>query len=234
MDEVLVLIHTAVHTLFLNLINMLKRILSAGLAAAVIVFVVMVMTTSADNENGEKKGFNFNPENRDAIMQAIEDEDYNTWYSLMTAEGREPKILEYINENNFNRFSEMYDYMKKADEIRDELGLPQGAMGPMGNRAFGHQNKGMLGNKLLKNNSAVTAALENGDYNAFVEAMTVNGKTPKMLEYVTEANFDKYVEMHDLLKEGKKEEAKAIADELGLPNQGVNRLKMKFGQWKNR
>lgn len=233
MDEVLILIRTAVYILLLNLLIMLKRIFSAGIAAAVIVFVVMVMTTSADSENGQKKGVNFKPENRDAIMQAIEDEDYSTWYSLVTANGSNPKILEYINESNFDKFAEMHDYMKKANEIRDELGLPQGAMGPMGNRAFGHPNKGMLGNKMLKNHDAVISALESGDYNAFVEAMTVNGKTPKLLEYVTEANFDKYVEMHELLKDGKKEEAKAIADELGLP-QGVNRLKMKFGQWKDK
>jgi len=62
--------------------------------------------------------------------------------------------------------------------------------------------------------AAMQKMLESGDYAAFQELVGDH----KMGEVIAEENFDKFVEMHNLMKDGDKEGAKAIAEELGLPN----------------
>jgi hypothetical protein len=69
-----------------------------------------------------------NPENREAVETAILNGDYDAWYSLMTAEGKTPKILDVITKDNFARFSEATKLFKEgnkeeAAKIFQELGL---------------------------------------------------------------------------------------------------------------
>lgn len=71
--------------------------------------------------------------------------------------------------------------------------------------------------------AAVQAALEDGDYDAWVAAKGQDDRDPKVLELINADNFARFVEMHNLMKEGKKEEAQVIADELGLPQWGMNK-----------
>lgn len=66
-------------------------------------------------------------EDRDAIMQALNENDYDAWYSLM--EGR--PITEIINQDNFSQFVEIHNLMQSgdfeaADQIREDLGLRPG------------------------------------------------------------------------------------------------------------
>lgn len=70
---------------------------------------------------------------------------------------------------------------------------------------------------------AVAAAIENNDYDAYVSA---SGDCP-MAEKITEENFAKLVEAHQLAAEGKFEEAQAIKEELGMPGfkRGAGRMK---------
>lgn len=56
------------------------------------------------------------------------------------------------------------------------------------------------------------AVLEAGDYQAWLELV---GDKP-MAEQITEENFAQFAAMHQLMKDGDREGAKAIADELGL------------------
>jgi len=62
---------------------------------------------------------------------------------------------------------------------------------------------------------AVQEAIEKNDYQAFVEAT----KDQKFGPEVTEENFIKMAEMHNLIKSGDVEGAQALREELGL-NQG--------------
>jgi hypothetical protein len=69
----------------------------------------------------------FFSENSDAVLKAIESNDYNAWKKLM----EENSITSKITKDNFAKFSEMHKLMKegKTDEanaIRTELGLGQG------------------------------------------------------------------------------------------------------------
>ena len=72
--------------------------------------------------------------------------------------------------------------------------------------------------KLTK--EAVKTAVENNDYTAWVDAHGDGERGQKMLEIINESNFDRLVEMHGLMQAGDREGAKAIAEELGLPDKG--------------
>ncbi|MFH0892440.1 MAG: hypothetical protein V1867_06710 [Candidatus Falkowbacteria bacterium] len=64
---------------------------------------------------------------------------------------------------------------------------------------------------------AMEEAVENGDYNAWKELAPGKGK---MADMVTEENFKKFSDMHKLAEAGKTDEAKAMAQELGLKGAG--------------
>ena len=62
---------------------------------------------------------------REEVRTALENRDYNAWHDAMT-----PKILDYINESNFNTFADMQEAIQSGDKdtaeaLRQELGLPE-------------------------------------------------------------------------------------------------------------
>ncbi len=62
---------------------------------------------------------------RQEVRDAIKNRDYNAWYKAMM-----PPILQDINEGNFNTFVDMHEAMQagdtdKAEQLRQELGLPK-------------------------------------------------------------------------------------------------------------
>jgi len=61
--------------------------------------------------------------------------------------------------------------------------------------------------------------IENEDYEAWVDLMEERGMDA---DFITEENFAKFVQMHQLMEEGRQklEEAHAIAEELGLDKFG--------------
>ncbi len=63
------------------------------------------------------------------------------------------------------------------------------------------------------NKGAMTEAIENNDYSAWLAAV---GEDSRMTEMVTAENFSKFVEMHNLMQEGNYEEAREIREELGI------------------
>lgn len=60
-------------------------------------------------------------------------------------------------------------------------------------------------------------AFQNNDYAAW---KNIAEGRPKMTDAINEENFPKFAKMHNLMKEGKFEEAKAIRDDLGLTGLG--------------
>lgn len=59
------------------------------------------------------------------MAQVIADRDYTKWREIMDAQ---PKMSDYVNVDNFDRFAEMHDLMQAddyagADVIAQELGL---------------------------------------------------------------------------------------------------------------
>jgi len=71
------------------------------------------------------QGPNYTPERHEAMTQAFENEDYDSWKELMDGKGR---ITQVVNSENFSKFAEAHKLAKEgnleaAKEIKSELGL---------------------------------------------------------------------------------------------------------------
>jgi hypothetical protein len=141
-------------------------------------------------------------ENIKTAIEAIESGDYETWYNAV--EGK--KITEIINEDNFENLVEAHELKKDgeidaAKEMFEELGIK-----PAHKKRF-KDNKNNLHKK------AILEAINSGDYNAWLEAV---GENSKATDLINEDNFDQLSEAHELAKNGEKDTAKEIFEELGF------------------
>ncbi|MBT7705896.1 hypothetical protein HN747_00465 [archaeon] len=80
------------------------------------------------------QGPNYSDERHEAMEDAFDNLDYDAWVSLMSEDGRHPRVLNVVTEDNFVTFVEAHDAMEDGDfdraaELRAELGLNNG-MGP--------------------------------------------------------------------------------------------------------
>lgn len=87
----------------------------------------------------------------------------------------------------------------------EEVGLASDSQG----NQFGQQG----GNGQMQE---VQQAIENGDYDAWVELTQDHPQAAKMLENINAENFHLLNEMHQARQDGDMERAKEIADELGI------------------
>jgi hypothetical protein len=97
----------------------------------------------------------------------------------------------------------------------------------LGNSAFAYRGDPSVRgpNYSSERHALMTVAFENSDYEAWKELMSDRGNT-RVTQVVTEENFDKFAEVHNLMLEGKIDEAKELRKELGLgfgPFQGKGR-----------
>lgn len=176
---------------------------AAALTAIIAVTGIAASSYASDLDNGSNglNIFGFKSENNQAIVDAIENNDYEAWKELIGDKG----IGQEITAENFDRFVEMHDLIQSGDAegaeaIREELGLKmprKEGKGP----ALGGENR-----------EAMKEALENNDYEAWKELVSDRG----IGQEITVENFDKFVEMHNLMQIDDKEGADAIRDELGL------------------
>jgi len=65
---------------------------------------------------------------------------------------------------------------------------------------------------------AMENAFESNDHNAWRELMTKDGRHPRVVDVVTESNFETFVRAHEAGKNGNYETAAALRAELGLNN----------------
>ena len=179
---------------------------------ALLLTTAIVASTSQASEKRFKQGEkqNFQPGNFEEINQAMENNDYAAWKELM---GDNP-ITEKITQDNFAKFVQAHELMREgqveeAKAIHEELGIP-GIGFRKGGRGMQPQNQ-----------TELFQAMENNDYAAWKELMGDNPITEK----ITQDNFAKFVQAHELMREGQVEEAKAIHEELGL--QGPERRGLK-------
>jgi len=133
--------------------------------------------TSTENTGGTSPMH----EQRGAFNAGLEATDYT---SFVTAVGEDAPILDTITADNFDTFLEMRTLLQNGDKegakaIADSLGLPE--RGPMGD------HKGMNKPQLTEEqHTAVEAALEAGDYSAFI---TAHGADSKIAEFMTAERF---------------------------------------------
>ena len=193
--------------------TILKKILVTGISAIIILLIVLAVRASA-NADITDKNTNSQSGRQTAIMQAVQNNDYSAWVSAMTQNGKKPEILDKINTDNFSKYTEMIGDFKdgKLEDVKklsDELGISDLT-------TLKHSPNDNEGKRGDFKNSTVMQAIQNKDYNAWVAALTVNGNKPKILETINADNFGRFTAMLQLVKDGKKDEAKVIADELGL------------------
>ena len=82
----------------------------------------------------------------------------------------------------------------------------------LGGLAFG-ANQAMASNYSEERHQAMTQAFANKDYNAWKDLMSGKGRVSQI---VNEGNFARFAEAHQLMLEGKTNEAQTIRAELGL------------------
>lgn len=80
-------------------------------------------------------------ERHEAMQNAFESEDYDAWYALMTEDGRHPRVVDLVSEENFATFAQAHEALKngdyeKAAELKAEIGLNSGN-GPKDGSGYG-------------------------------------------------------------------------------------------------
>ena len=176
-----------------------NKILSFVLIGGIILTTALVVSgqEAVEGEDTERR-HGPSQEVKDAIASG-------SYTDFVNALPEDAKILEVINESNFDQLVQLHALKEAGEyeevkELAEELGLP---------RRGGHGKRGL--------SEEAKEALETGSYATFVEAV---GEDAKILENITAENFDQLVALHEAKEAGNYEEAKAIAEELGLPQRG--------------
>lgn len=146
----------------------------------------------ASNENSENFRPSQGPLFNEEIRTAIENNDYNAW---VEAHG-DNVDSSLLTEDRFNDMIERYNTRE------------------VGELLCGEERPGMGHGGMM--NEAVREAIENNDYNAWVEAHNDNVDP----EILTEDRFNKMIEIHEMLEDGDKEGAQELMEEVGFHGRG--------------
>lgn len=119
---------------------MKKTTIIGMLVVAIVSLVFSSLFVSAYRGDYDMKGPQCTEERHELINQAFNDANYSAWSYLMSRDGRKPRVLTMVNEDNFERFIEAYNLGKsgnseEASIIRSELGLNNG-IGPKDGNGF--------------------------------------------------------------------------------------------------
>ena len=123
--------------------------LFGGALALTALTVAAASTAYAYQGNPNTQGPNYSPERHDAMEQAFDNNDYNSWQQQMNGKGR---VTEVVNADNFTRFAEAHALAESGDlegseAIRAELGLGLHDGSGRGQRGSGRHNGSGNGNR---------------------------------------------------------------------------------------
>ncbi|PWB38329.1 MAG: hypothetical protein C3F02_04970 [Parcubacteria group bacterium] len=158
-------------------------------------------------------------ESSQALETAITNNDFNAWLSLMNAHIQQEQS--FVTQDNFSKLVQISQLIKagkyeEARTLQDQLGMPGTGFGPM-----------MMGPKHAGESAAVQAALEAGDYDAWVNAV---GASNKLTQTITRDNFSIFVRMHQAIKSGDFTAAQQLRTQLGLPE--IKHMGHSRGGWR--
>ncbi len=123
----------------------MKKITLFGILAVLIVGTVFSASmVNAYRGDYSKEGPNFSDERHEAMDLAFETGNYDSWYALMTEDGKNPRVVDVVTADNFDMFVQAHDAGKSGDfetanELREELGLNDGH-GPKDGTGFRADN----------------------------------------------------------------------------------------------
>ena len=131
---------------------MKKKNLFGLFALAIIGVLVSTVIVSAYRGDYATKGPYCDEERHELMEAAFETGDYDAWYELMTADGRNPRVVEVVTAENFALFAEAHEAAEDgnpelAAQIRTELGLNNG-VGPRDGTGY----KGEMGQRMGQGN----------------------------------------------------------------------------------
>ena len=110
----------------------MKKATIFGLLALMVVGLVATTgLVSAYRGDYSVKGPNYSEERHEAMEDAFESLDYSAWYALMTEDGRHPRVVDVVTEDNFATFAKAHEAGENGDyetalALRAELGLSNG------------------------------------------------------------------------------------------------------------
>ncbi|MCA9478532.1 MAG: hypothetical protein KC535_05280 [Nanoarchaeota archaeon] len=129
----------------------IKKILLGAFSIFSIGLIAFAGAAQAYQGDPTKQGPNYDAGVHDLIVDSFDQGDYDTWKDLMEQAGGQGRILEVVNEDNFDLFvqahnAEMDGNHELAVSLRAELGLNNG-MGPADGTGYrqGGQGQGMKG-----------------------------------------------------------------------------------------
>jgi len=103
----------------------------AGLFTALIILSVFAGVVSAYRGDPSVQGPYYSEERHASMTEALDNLDYDAWVALMTENGRHPRVVDVVTEENFATFVEAHQAAldgdaATAEELRAELGLGLG------------------------------------------------------------------------------------------------------------
>jgi len=112
-----------------------------------IVTLLGIGLVAAYQGNPAVQGPNYSEDRHAAMQDAFETGNYDAWVTLMTQDGRHPRIVDVITVENFAEFVAAHQSGDVAAlaELRAELGLGQGKMARGSGEGMKGSGQGMRG-----------------------------------------------------------------------------------------
>ncbi len=106
-----------------------KKILSVFALGIIALLGVSLVAAYRGDYSVERP--NYSPERHTQMEESFDGLDYSTWVALMTVDGRHPRVVDVVTEDNFATFVKAHDAGKSSDvekaaELRAQLGLRNG------------------------------------------------------------------------------------------------------------
>jgi len=153
------------------------------------------------------------------IDEAVDTLDYAAWSELVLNLPGGELWVETISEEEFESYKNMLDAREDGDietarSISEDIGLTE-------MREQRMEAKEALKEARTERRENVVNALEENDYDAWLEAIEGSPAEERMTEIINEDNFSDLIEIHELRVEGDNDAAREAAIELGIPKKHV-------------
>ena len=151
----------------------IKKITLGVLSVLTVGLIATAGAVSAYQGNPDNEGPNFDADLHDLKIEAFDSYDFEVWKDLMLESGSQGRVLELVNEDNFNTFVDAHNAalagdMDLSNELRSSIGLNNG-VGPKDGSGFGNgmgEGKGQG----MKNSQRMSGSRQGKNSADFVDA----------------------------------------------------------------
>lgn len=181
-----------------------QQLFTAAIATTILTSGFALLATNAaepTNAQGERPSREEMKAHHDAVKAAIEANDYTAWVEAMS---EHPKADEFVNEETFAVMVQAHELAQSGEKEAAKELLEENGIHRPGKRGHGPKSE---------HHEAVREAIESGDYEAWVEALSSH---PNAEELISEENFATMQKAHELMESGEKEAAKELLEEAGF------------------